>query len=262
LGLPDLAFSAAFPYFHFRTIQRAMKKFENKRVLVTGAGSGIGRAVASALLDEGAAAVLVDIDGEALEESALPYLDKADVRRFCVDLGKPEQIYGMLKTLREEVPDIHILVHCAGVFNLAPVAETGDEILERNLRINFMAPFILTRELSDTLAACNGHVVFINSTAADQPKAGIGAYASSKAALKSFAEVYFQEVYSRGIRVSSIYPGRVATPMQQEVMWLEGRPYDPDEHMSTESLAAMVVQLLTLPPDTEVRHLTVRPPLR
>jgi len=239
-----------------------MKKLKNKQFLITGATSGIGKSITEALLQEGARGILIGRSRKILDEIRTGREESGKVLTLCKDLEDPDQIYDIPKFVRENNLEIDILIHSAGYFNLAPVADTTDEMLDKSYRVNFRAPAILTRELLENLSAQKGEILFINSTAADQPKAGIAAYAASKAALKSFAESLYQEVAPRGIRVSSIYPGRVATPMQQQVMKAEGKTYRPDDHMSPESVAELVVQLLTLPGDTEIRHLTLRPPLR
>ncbi|MCK4745985.1 MAG: SDR family NAD(P)-dependent oxidoreductase, partial [Bacteroidales bacterium] len=130
------------------------------------------------------------------------------------------------------------------------------------LTINYISPFILTREFLGSITRNRGAVLFINSTVALMPKEHVSAYAASKAALKSFADVLYEEVSSLGVQVSSIYPGRVATPMQKTVCDIEGSEYDPRKFISPKTIAQQVIRILTLPENAEIRDLTIRQPRR
>ena len=239
-----------------------MKQLKDKRVLITGATSGIGKAIAHTLLKQGAKGILTGRNEKSLKELKDIYSTTTEVDIIRADLSRDDHIQELLEFVGRNKLEIDIIIHCAGIFDSAPLENTRDEMLDLNYRINFRSPVILTRALLSNLAARKGHIVFINSTAATHPKANMTAYAASKAALMNFADVLYQEVYPLGISVSSIYPGRVDTPMQELVCKLEGKEYNSGDYMSAKSLAEAVVQLLTLPDDAEVRHLTIRPPLK
>jgi NADP-dependent 3-hydroxy acid dehydrogenase YdfG len=102
-------------------------------------------------------------------------------------------------------------------------------------------------------------VVFINSSAGPAPRAGIAAYAASKAALKALAESLRAEVNPGGVRVLSVFPGRTATAMQEEVHRLEGKAYEPERLLQPADVAAAVVNALCLPRTAEVTDINVRP---
>jgi len=109
------------------------------------------------------------------------------------------------------------------------------------------------------LEAAAGQVVFVNSGAGLRANARWGAYAASKFALRALADSLRQEVAERGVRVTTVYPGRTATPMQREVHRQEGRRYDPDAFVRPEDVASQVAALLALEPPSTVSELTIRP---
>jgi len=235
---------------------------ENKRFLITGATSGMGKAIAESFLENGMKGILIGRNKQVLNEFKSKFGDQTEIHTLCVDLKKRDQLYSFIKFVEKNNLDIDYVVHSAGFFDMCPIVETTDEMLEGSFDINFRVPFILTRELIPNLSKTKGQFIFINSTSASLYKANKAIYSSFKAALKMFAETLFHEVNSLGVKVTSIYPGRVATPMQERIRELEKLPYKPDEYMSVESLAAMVLKLINLPEDVEIRHLTIRPPLK
>ena len=152
------------------------------------------------------------------------------------------------------------MIHCAGIFHHARIQDSDNDILDKVFRINFRAPFIMTRALLDDIVRNQGQVIFINSTASNDPKINTSVYSSSKSALKTFSEVLYREVHHLGVRIATIYPGMVATPMQEIVCKNEGRDYIPENYLQPETIAQHVIQLLTLPDNAEIRHITIKPP--
>jgi short-subunit dehydrogenase len=102
-------------------------------------------------------------------------------------------------------------------------------------------------------------VVFVNSGAGLSANAEWAAYAASKHGLKALADALRQEEHGNGVRVTTVYPGRTATPMQEKVHRQEGRPYDPSRWIDPESVATAALTALDLPRDAEITDLTVRP---
>jgi NADP-dependent 3-hydroxy acid dehydrogenase YdfG len=102
-------------------------------------------------------------------------------------------------------------------------------------------------------------VVFVNSSQGTTASGGSSAYAASKHALKAFAGSLRQEVRSLGIRVTSIYSGRTATPAQERLYRASGEPYHPDLLLQPETIAPLVVTIATLPETAEVTDLNLRP---
>lgn len=102
-------------------------------------------------------------------------------------------------------------------------------------------------------------MVFVNSGAGLRANAGWGSYAASKFALKALADALREEEAAHGVRVTSVYPGRTATPMQQKVRSQEGAPYTPEAFVRPESVAKLIAFALNAPRDALLPDLSVRP---
>ncbi|MGY2702671.1 MULTISPECIES: SDR family oxidoreductase [unclassified Nocardioides] len=217
--------------------------------LVTGAGSGIGAVLARRLLERGDALVLVARSEERAEELRSSY-DGADVQ--VADLAWPETV----ESLR--LPDrLDSVVHAAGVVELGPVGELSVDDWATQLRVNLVAPAALTRVALPALRAARGTVVFVNSGAGLAAHPGWSAYAASKHGLRALADALRGE--EPDLRVSTVYPGRTATPMQEEVHRQEGKEYDAGAWIRPETVADAILHVLDLPRDATIPDLTVRP---
>jgi short-subunit dehydrogenase len=226
---------------------------------VTGASSGIGRAIALALAAQGAAVCVIGRDCRRLASTARAAAKTSPrVLLQQVDLGLEDETDNLARRLKAELAGLDVLVHGAGMFRPASHVETPAQELDL-YRINTLAPYRLTRALLPLLRASRGHVVFINSSAGFLSGTMNGLYASTKHALRALADSLRDEVNADGIRVLSVYPGRVASPMQREVFAREGRTYDPALLLQPEDVASMVIAALTLPRGAEVTDISMRP---
>jgi NADP-dependent 3-hydroxy acid dehydrogenase YdfG len=224
--------------------------------LVTGAGSGIGRAIALELAAAGADVHVAGRRRSALEGTAGLVRD-GRITVHPADLTDDEQLAGLARELLEEGLDV--LVHSAGAYARGPLELAPVDALDRLYRVNVRAPFVLTQALLPALKASRGQIVFINSTAGLAAPAEVGQYAASKHALKALADALRDEINPEGVRVLSVYPGRTATETQAAIHELEGRDYVPEALMQPEDVAATVVTALTLPRTAELTDLRVRP---
>ncbi|MDF2579541.1 MAG: short chain dehydrogenase [Microbacterium sp.] len=109
------------------------------------------------------------------------------------------------------------------------------------------------------MRAARGQILFVNSGAGLTAHPSWSAYAASKHGLKALADALRGEEAANGIRVTTVYPGRTATPMQAEVHRQEGRDYDPAAFIDPESVATTVLAALDLPRDAQVPDVSVRP---
>ena len=172
------------------------------------------------------------------------------------DLARPATLRGIGSAVSGE---LHSLVHAAGTVDLAPVAETTLESWAHQVNVNLTAPAVLTRELIRPLRTSRGTVLFVNSTAALSPGASWSAYAAAKAGLRALADAVREEEQANGVRVTTVFPSRTATPMQEKVHALEGREYDASRWLRPETVAETLLQVLDLPDDATVPELTLRP---
>ncbi|MFE5856445.1 MULTISPECIES: SDR family oxidoreductase [unclassified Streptomyces] len=223
--------------------------------LITGAGSGIGAAVTRRLHARGDDLILLARDAGRAKELAAAH---PGARTLVADLADPDRISWAFS--HQPMPDrLDSLVHVAGIVDLGPIAEMRPKTWHQQLNANLISPAELTRLLLPQLRVSRGHVVFINSGAGLRANAQWGVYAASKHGLKALADSLRQEEHEHGVRVTSVYPGRTASPMQAKVHSQEGKEYDPSQWIDPESVATTVVTAIDLPRDAEITDLSVRP---
>jgi len=219
--------------------------------LVTGAGSGIGAVLAQRLLERGDQVVVLARSAERAEEMRAD-LPGADV--LVADLAWPESVEAL------DLPDaLDSVVHVAGVVELGSVAELSVDDWATQLRVNLVAPAALSRVALPALRAARGTVVFVNSGAGLAAHPQWSAYAASKHGLRALADSLRGEEAAAGVRVTTVYPGRTATPMQEKVHEQEGRSYDAAAWIRPETVADAILHVLDLPGDATIPDLTVRP---
>lgn len=223
--------------------------------VITGAGSGIGAALARRLADRGEELWLLARDAGRAKELAARF---PGARTLVGDLSDPEKLSWAFghQTLPERVD---ALAHIAGVCELGTVGELSAKSWLRQLNANLVAPAELTRLLLPQLRAARGHVLFVNSGSGLHAHAQWSAYAASKHGLKALADSLREEEHAGGVRVTSVYPGRTATAMQEAVHRQEGKEYDSSRLIDPESVATAALMALDLPRDAEVNDVTVRP---
>ncbi|WP_207483028.1 SDR family oxidoreductase [Arenibaculum pallidiluteum] len=184
--------------------------FSGRRVLVTGAGKGIGRAVARLLAARGAAVVALSRSQADLD--AL----KAEIgcATVAVDLADAE---AARRAVREALP-VDLLVNCAGIVELEPFLEASVESFDRTMAVNARAPMILAQEVARDLVRRGrpGAVVNVSSLAATVGTPEHTAYCASKAALDAITRVMARELGCHGIRVNSLNPVVTLTPMAEK----------------------------------------------
>ena len=223
--------------------------------LITGAGSGIGEAVAARLAARGEDLWLLARDsGRAARLKArFP-----GCHTLIGDLAAPDRLSWALGQQTQPV-ELDSLLHIAGVVQLGTIGDLTTKVWNETLAVNLIAPAELTRLFLPTLRVARGQVVFVNSGAGLRADAEWGTYAASKHGLRALADSLRAEEHANGVRVTSVYPGRTATAMQQRVRSQEGLPYDPGAYIDPESVATAVLTALDLPRDAEITEITVRP---
>ncbi|MEU6573850.1 SDR family oxidoreductase [Streptomyces sp. NPDC046805] len=223
--------------------------------VITGAGSGIGAAVARRLHARGDDLVLLARDAGRAKELAAEF---PGARTLVGDLSDPDKLSWAFS--HQTLPDrVDSLLHFAGVADLGDIGELTPKSWRHQLNVNLIAPAELTRHFLPQLRAARGQVLFANSGAGLSAHAGWSAYAASKHGLKALADSLRQEEHGHGVRVTSVYPGRTATPMQAKVHQQEGKEYEAEQWIDPESVATTVLTALDLPRDAEINDVSVRP---
>jgi NADP-dependent 3-hydroxy acid dehydrogenase YdfG len=228
--------------------------------VVTGASRGIGEAIALALAAAGARLCLVGRDGDALQRVARAATATNGTHRcYRADLSDDADLDRLAASLRQDLETAGVLVHAAGILHRAAFADASAAQFDAQYRTNVRAPFLLTQALLPALRAARGQVVFVNSSAGVSAHAQVGQYASTKHALKAVADSLREEVNGAGVRVASLYLGRTATRMQEDLHALEGKAYDPQDLIQPGDVATLTVQVLALPRSVEVTDIHLRP---
>jgi NADP-dependent 3-hydroxy acid dehydrogenase YdfG len=234
--------------------------FQDQVAVVTGASSGIGKAIALGLAAQGASLGLVGRRLEMLEAVAKTARAAAPrVLCYQTDLTLDEDIRKLAVHLQRDFGYVDLLIHSAGAISLGRLESAPVKDLDWQYRTNLRAPYVLTQALLPMLKSRQGQIVFINSSAALSARANVGQYAATKAALKAIADSLREEVNAERLRVLSVYPGRTASPMQVAVHEMEGKAYHPERLMRPEDVAQVVINALSLPRSAEVTDINIRP---
>lgn len=219
--------------------------------LVTGASRGIGAEIARQL----APTHRVLLGGR--DATALAALAKEipDSTPWPVELTDPAEVAAATR----DIERLDVLVHSAGIADIASIEDTPAEMWQRLFEINVVAVAELTRLLLPALRAARGQVVLLNSGSGLRVNAGWGAYAASKFALRAFGDALRLEEEANGIRVTSVHPGRTATDMQRGVRLAEGGQFEADKYLQPDSVARAVVTAVTASPDAHFTEISIRP---
>ncbi|SIR99768.1 SDR family oxidoreductase [Williamsia sterculiae] len=217
--------------------------------LITGASRGVGAAIARQLAPTHD--LLLGGRPSAELDALATELDGAST--WPVELTDPDEV----EAATEAISELDVLVHSAGVGGIAPVEDLSTEEWQRILAVNLIAAAEVTRLLLPALRTASGHVVFINSGAGRNARPGWGAYAASKFGLRAFADSLRGE--EPDLRVTSVYPGRIDTDMQRELVAIEGDEYDPSKFLTPETVARAVVSAVTTPADAHPTEIVLRP---
>ena len=226
-------------------------KLEGQVALVTGAGSGIGAAIAKALASEGAAIVLC---GRRLEALALT-AQKLKSAHLCIpcDVRDEGQIHVAVTEAAEKWGRLDILVNNAGIFDQMPLEETSTEFWDDVLATNLRGPFLFARCAWPHLKTSHGQVLNLSSVAGTQAFSGSSAYCAGKFGLNGLSAVLALEGKEHGIRVHSVCPSSIET-----AMWLKGADQATrDRMMKPEQVAEVVRFLLTSPRNLEVGQVVI-----
>lgn len=231
--------------------------------IITGAYGGIGQALARRLSDR--PLILHGRNFERLQRLESELDRSEETLLWAADLTEPELLSDSWARLFDsgETPEISGLVHNAGTVVLGAVSDQSVSDWNDAMDVNLISPAELTRLALPSLRATSkrpgGTVVFINSTSGLAANARWSSYAASKWGLRALADALRAEEAPHGVRVSTVYPSRTATTMQESVREMEGLPYVASDYLHPDNIAAAVQQCLDAPEDANVCDVTVRP---
>lgn len=192
-----------------------MLRYTDRRVLITGAGSGIGQACALRILGEGGHVVAADISEAGLSDT-VARAEAADGRldTVVVDVGVEDSVRVAVARALEQLGGLDTLVNAAGILRSSHFLETSLADFEQVLRVNLIGTFLMTREALPALR--NGTapaVVNFTSTSADFAHPWMAAYAASKGGIKALTHTLAAEFGKEGIRFNCVQPGSISSGM-------------------------------------------------
>jgi 3-oxoacyl-[acyl-carrier protein] reductase len=207
-----------------RKLSFPMKVIRGRKALVTGAASGIGRAIALALAREGADLYMVDIDREKLQSTArdAEHLGIVAIADVC-DLSEPEQVSAMVTRMLAAWQGVDILINNAGIAYYGPTHNMMAGQWQRMLSVNLSAPIQLVRELTPVLVTREeAYILNVCSVFGLVTQRKVTAYQTTKFAMVGFTLALRAEYAGRGFGVTALCPGLVRTPMLEAAE--KGRP--------------------------------------
>lgn len=222
-----------------------MTDLKNKNALITGAGKGIGKAVAIALAKEGVNVILVartqsDIDEVAREIKAFGVKTLA----LTADVSDINSVNSTIEKALDQFKTIDILINNAGIAAFGNFLELEVAAWERIIQVNLMGTYYVTRAvLPNMIERQTGDIINISSTAGLAGNALTSAYSASKFAVLGLTDSLMQEVRKHNIRVTALTPSTVATDMAKELNLTDGNP---EKVMQSEDIAELIIAQLKL----------------
>jgi NAD(P)-dependent dehydrogenase (short-subunit alcohol dehydrogenase family) len=189
-------------------------RFTGRKALVTGAASGIGRATALRLASEGADVVAVDVNAGLLEKLAVDADDLVgSVATLVGDVSSEDGVVAMVSTAAGRLDGLDVVANVAGVLSFSHTHEVTMDEWNRLISINLTGTFLVCREALPYLLASRGTIVNLASTAAHAGQPWATAYVASKGGVLALTRALAVEYAAQGLRVNSISPGAIDTPI-------------------------------------------------
>ncbi len=230
-----------------------MGKLDGKLALVTGAGAGIGRAIAHKLAEEGATIIVTDVNESVLQET----LDSVQrVSRDCtshpIDVTLQDSVHACAEWVRSRYGAVDILVSNAGVSTMGRFFELSEEEWDFNVDVNLKGLWRVTKEfVPPMIEQRSGRVIVVASMAAKLGAPYLAHYSASKFGVVGYVQAIAREVAKHGITVNSVCPGFVQTEMQnREIVWeAQLRGIDDPEEIRAEYVSLTPLGRLCRPED-------------
>lgn len=219
-------------------------ELKGRVVLITGAGRGIGRALAHAFAGAGAKVALLGKTKKNLLEVQRELKDSGvPTVVLAADVSDEGAVSRAVAAAEQELGPVDILVNNAGIFVTAPVEKLDTLAFDRTLAVNLRGPFLMSRAvLPGMKSRKRGHIVNISSTAGRRGFAGGGAYCASKFGLAGLTEAMRYEARTSNVRVTCVYPSTVNTDLVKKT----GTNLAPERAIQPEDVANAIVSLVAM----------------
>lgn len=222
-----------------------MNDLKNKNALITGAGKGIGKAIAIALAKEGVNVILLARTQSDLDEVAQNIKTYGvQVQTLIADVSDINSVNTAVEKALSQFKTIDILINNAGIAAFGKFLELEPKAWENIIQVNLMGTYYVIRAvLPNMIERQTGDIINISSTAGLNGNALTSAYSASKFAVLGLTDSLMQEVRKHNIRVTALTPSTVATNMAKELKLTDGNP---DKVMQAEDIAELIIAQLKL----------------
>jgi NAD(P)-dependent dehydrogenase (short-subunit alcohol dehydrogenase family) len=233
------------------------KRLEGKTAIVTGAGSGIGRAIARVLADEGAQLILAGRTRASLETTAAEVSSQmAEVHVVPTDVTREDDVLALFARIPQIASSLDLLVNNAGTFEGGPIEAIDLATWEHVVAVNLTGPFLCTREAMKLMKAQRrGRIINIGSISAQMPRMHSLPYTTTKHGLVGLTKAAALEGRAFGISVSCLHPGNVLTERRAA----SDATSDQEPMMTCDELAETIRTMATLPPHVNMLEAIVLP---
>ena len=221
-------------------------KLDTAHVLITGGGSGIGRATAALFRQHGAKVAIAGRDAGRLKQAA------ADIGALAIqcDVTQEDQVKRMVATAVRELGDLDVLINNAGIGTFGPLVETDAADFRRTWETNTLGAMLVGREcarhFTTRKSGAGGNIVNVGSTAARRGFAGGSTYCASKFALSALTECWRMELRTSNVRVMQVDPSEIQNEFGEHAGRAARKSVNPSKLVS-EDVAQLIVGLLQLP---------------
>ena len=235
-------------------------KLAQKKALVTGASSGIGKEIALQLLQAGVDVALVSRSASDDLAEKLSYGLLADAKAYPLDLADLSLVAGKIGEIVADFGGIDILINSAGMGYVGEIIDTPLAEWQRTIDLNLTSVFQCIQAILPTMRSKkSGTIVNVASIAAKQAFPGWGAYSASKFALLGLTQALAAEERSNGIKVMAICPGSVDTPLWDTLPPEVSVNFDRTAMLTAASVAECIMSMLMLPSSAIVTDFVLMP---
>jgi len=219
-----------------------------KKAVVTGASSGIGKAITQRLLDLNYQ--VLGISRSITQEN----FNSTNFKAISSDLSNEKETFKLCETLKKE--EITLLINCAGFGEFAPHEELKATTITTMTFLNLTAPMLLTNAMLRTLKKNDGYLININSIEALRASKFAGVYSATKAGLKAFGDALFEETRKSGLSITNINPDMTQSAFYDELRFDVSKKED--EKLVAQDIADAVEHILTMRKGAVVSEYTIR----